>query len=342
MAADSKLEQTTLSDVLGVGECEGIESREAVDPRNPKDNGIRSTLIREFLEDCAARFSPNTVLAYGHGLKAYEKFLDGKKVEDATNQDVRCFLNDLKRKGRGRSTIELYLAACRSFYKYLEDCHNIIVPKLDRIDARDYRPESWEGSGREALSRGEVRALIEAPDNLRDTLLIAMLYYTGTRANEMANLKIGDVDTQNRIIEVVGKGNRRRKVCYPPKLDRLIDLWLKGERRSYVTSEGSDYFFVSKFRGKITTEMIHRIVHEAAEKAGIQKVVATKADGRKIYKVKPHVLRHSFATHAAEDGVLDRHIQRILGHSKMDTTMGYMKESEAKILKSLYENFKGV
>jgi integrase/recombinase XerD len=341
MAANSKFEQTIPSVGLVVSEGGDAGSREA-SPKNPKDNGTCSIFINEFLEDCAARLSPDTVLAYRSGLKGYDRFLDGKKVEDATNQDVRHFLNYLKKKGRGRSTIETYLAACKSLYRYLEDCHSIIIPKLERIDPRDYRPEAWEGSGRESLSRGEVRALIEAPDNLRDTLLIAMLYYTGTRANEMANLKIKDVDTEKRIIEVVGKGNKRRKVCYSPKLDRLIDMWLKGKRRGYVTSECGDYFFVSKVRGKLGREHIHKIVHQAAERAGIQKVVAVKADGQKIYRVKPHVLRHSFATHAAEDGVLDRHIQRILGHSKIDTTMGYMKESEGKILNSLYENFKGV
>lgn len=341
MVPDSTLVQTTLCGVSGISEGENGESMGA-DPRNQEENGIRSVLVNEFLRDCEARLSPNTVECYAIMLRAYEKFLNGKRVEDATSQDMRHLLNHLKKKGRGRSTIRLCLAACKSFYKYLEDCHGIDVPKLGRIGPRDYRPEPWEGLGREALSRGDIRALIEAPDSLRDTLLIAMLYYTGTRAGEIADLKIGDVDTEKRILEVVGKGNRRRKVWYPPKLDRLMDLWLKRERRSYVNSEGSDYFFVSKFGGKLAPETIFRIVHAAAEKAGIQKTVAVKADGQKVYKVKPHVLRHSFATHAAEDGVPDRHIQRILGHSKMSTTMGYMKESEGAILKSLYENFKGV
>lgn len=312
------------------------ESLNSLQGEVPKIN-----FVEEYLEDCEARLSPNTVAAYRCGLKAFEKFLDRKPAEEATNLDIRRFLNSVKSKRRTRSTIGLYLSAIRSFYGYLEDYHDIASPKL-RMRPEDYQAESWEGSGRDSLSRGEIRALIEAPDSLRDTLLIAMLYYTGARAGEMANLKIGDVDTEKRVIGVVGKGNKRRRVWYPPKLDRLMDLWLKRERRSYVNSEGSDYFFVSKFGGTLAPETIFRIVHAAAEKAGIQKTVAVKADGQKIHKVKPHVLRHSFATHAAEDGVPDRHIQRILGHRRMDTTMGYMKEAEEVIIKSLYKNFKGV
>jgi len=306
---------------------------------------IKSDLINKFLKDCKARnFSPNTLRTYRNILGAFERFLKsgGKKIEEATLRDVRDFMNNLKEKGRSTGTIAHYLSIIKSFYDYVNLYHGISVPDLRRLRAEEYKPEAWEGAGREPLSRDEVRRLIEAPDNLRDRLLLAMLYYSLLRAGEAAGLEIEKVDTKKREICVVGKGNKPRKVPYHPKLDRLVDRWLNKVRRSYVNSGSSGYFFVSRSGGKLTVKQIEKITHEAAVKAGIQEVVAVKSDDTKIYKVKPHVLRHSGATHTHEDGVPMEHIRLIMGHKNVSTTMGYVKESKERIFKSYYENFKGI
>ena len=296
-------------------------------------------IVEEYLEDCKARLSPHTVKNRKSSLDALRKFLGDMDVTDSTKSEVRGFLNDLKHRGRARSTISGRLSAIRSFFKYVETYHDLTVPDLEDIDIEDYPKATWEGQGQEALTRNEVRALIEAPDNLRDTLIIAILYYLGLRANELALLKVENVGTQNRIVEVIGKGNKPRKIPYSSKLDRAIHLWLHYERRSYVNSDGP-YFFPSKHDKYLRTNTIARIVYKSAEKTGIQKVVGKRSDGKKIYKVHPHILRHSYATHAADDDIPIALIQKMMGHSHIGTTIRYTGESS--VFKSYHEKFKGV
>ncbi len=296
-------------------------------------------LIKEHLKDCEARLSPHTVRNHRVCLKAFTKFLGKKAITDATKSDVRRFLNDMTQRGRAKSTlIGKFFIIC-SFFRYVEVYQGISMPCLDDIDVNDYTRGTWEGQKREALTKGEIRALIEAPDNLRDTLLIAFLYFGGFRVNEVALLKIENVDIENRIIGVIGKGNKPRRVPYSSKLDRAIHFWLHKERRSYVNSN-SPYFFPSKHGEHLNPKSISNMVHKNAVKAGIQKVIGRKADGIKIYRVHPHILRHSYATHAADDEIPITLIQKMMGHSRISTTIGYMGETNG--FKSYYEKFKGV
>jgi len=189
------------------------------------------------------------------------------------------------------------------------------------------------------LTRKEVRALIDAPDSIRDTLIVSLLYYSGFRCEEITKIELDNVDTNSRTIEIVGKGNKVRVVPFSQKLDRIMDLWLKRERRSYVSYD-SPYFFPSKHGGQLTTSAVYRIVHKNAVKAGIQQIVGTRGDGSPIYKAHPHALRHSFAQHAVDDQIPLNHIQQYMGHSNITTTLRYTGLSG--IFSSYYKNFKGV
>lgn len=305
-----------------------------------KKKKAMSELIQLYLEDCNARLlSPHTVKSHKTSLKAFDAFLGKIPLVNTTKSDIRRFLNTLKQRGRARATISVRLSAIRSFFKYLENYHDIIGPSLDDIDIDDYPKSTWEGNGQDALTRNEVRALIEAPDNLRDTLIIAMLYYLGLRANELALLKVERVDTENRVIKVVGKGNKPREVPFSSKLDRAINQWLYCERKSYVNSD-SPYFFLSKHGKHLCTKAIHEIVHKAAVNAGIQKVIGKRANGSKIFKVHPHILRHSYANHGVCDGIPLNLLQRMMGHRNISSTIRYAGESS--VFETYHEKFKGV
>ena len=165
------------------------------------------------------------------------------------------------------------------------------------------------------------------------------MYYGGLRVNEAATLRVENVDTNNRIFGVIGKGSKPRLVPYPSKLDRVINLWLQKERKSYAFSD-SPFFFPSKRREHISPRTISNMIHNYAESCGIQKVVGKKANGSKIYKVHGHILRHSYASDAVDDGIPITLIQKMMGHSCITTTIGYM--SETKGFKSYYEKFSGI
>ena len=296
-------------------------------------------LLGEYLQDCADRLSPRTVQTRKNNLKIFMRFLDGKRLTKLTNRDIRRFLNAMKKKGTAQSTLSLYLTALRSFFAYLEQYHGIKLPGICDIDIEDYPRETWEGKGQDPLTRGEVRRLIEAPCTLRDSLVLAMLYYCGFRARELALLLINNVDTERRIVSVIGKGNKPRQVPYSPKLDRPIHQWLHKERKSYVSSK-SPYFFPSKHGKHLRPATIHRIVHKYAVKSGIQKVVGKRGNGRAIYRVHPHILRHSYATHSVDDDIPLREVQKMMGHSSITSTLIYTGEAAA--FNSYYEKFKGV
>jgi site-specific recombinase XerD len=296
-------------------------------------------LIKEHLDDCKQRLSPCTVKNHKSTLNALKNFLGDVDICYATKIDIRRFLNDLKIRKRSRSTIEGRLSCLKSFFKYINTYHEIETANLDDIDIMDYPKSRYEGCGTDALTRKEVRALIDAPNSIRNTLIISLLYYGGFRADEITKIKVDDVDRINRTIEIIGKGNKPRTVPYAKKLDRIIDLWLKKERRSYVNQDGP-YFFPSKHGKKLTTSAVYRIVHRGAEKAGIQKIVGIRGNGSPIYKVHPHVLRHSYATHAVEDEIPLNHIQQYMGHSNITTTLRYT--GQLGIFKSYYKKFKGI
>lgn len=161
------------------------------------------------------------------------------------------------------------------------------------MSRRKYQGKGLKSYEREPLSREEIRELIQVPDNLRDRLIIALLYDTGLRTNELADLKLSDIDPEKEMIKVVGgKRGRDRLVPYSREklgmVGMLVDFWLRKERGSYLDAGDDDHFFVSRHGKGLKPDEIRKIVRKAAEQAGIQK----------IHGVTPRILRHSFATHA--------------------------------------------
>jgi site-specific recombinase XerD len=296
-------------------------------------------IIKEFLADCSQRLSPKTVKSHRTTLNALRNYLIDVNIIYATKPEIRGFLNDLKARKRARSTIQGRLASLIAFYNFVHIYHDIDTVNLSDINIKEYPRSRWEGSGTDALTRQEVRRLIDAPDNIRDILLISVLYYCGLRADEITRITLDDLDQNNRTLSILGKGNKPRKVPYATALDRIIEIWLRRERRSYVNSDGP-YFFPSKHGEQLTPNAIHRIVYENAVKAGIQEKIGERGDGSPIYKVHPHVLRHSYATHAIMDDIPLNHVQQYMGHSSITTTLRYT--GDIGIFNSYYKGFKGV
>lgn len=307
--------------------------------RVPNLPPISSDSAKKFIERLELKMKKETVQSYGSTLRMFEKFLGEKPIEEATVKDIQDFLDSRKKEHRARATIRMDFCHIKRFYDYTWTFLNIPPPRLMEVDP-NYNREPWEGAGRSALSRREIRILVEAADNDRDALLIWLTYEIGARAGGVSNLKLEDVDTDSRRIELLEKGDKQRVVNYPPELDRLIRRWLV-VRKSYAGSEKSPYFFVTKSGGRLQVGEIWEIVHKLAWKAGIQEVVYEKPDGTKIYKLKTHVFRHCHVTHAKQDGVPEDHIRRYVGHDRIETTRGYMSEPMEDVYNS-YKKFRGI
>ncbi len=170
---------------------------------------------------------------------------------------------------------------------------------------------------RTILTREEARKLVEAPDTssaegLRDRAILEVFYGTGIRAGELAKLKAMDVDVEDRILRVVlGKGSRDRNVPLTRAAAEATERYLTDGRPKIRGAMQSRFLFLAVRGGRMYASLLNEVVQDAARRAGIEKHVTC------------HTLRHSVATHLLKGGADIRHIQAILGHSRLSSTERY-------------------
>ena len=163
------------------------------------------------------------------------------------------------------------------------------------------------------LNKEEINKMFESTLNLKHRLVLMFLYYTGVRVNEIVNLKWEDIDFPRGTIHLkTAKGEKERVIFFHEKLKSFIE---------YFNLKKDGFVFLSNFGKKYDDRTVQLIVRNAAKKAVISK------------KVTPHTLRHSFATHLLEAGADIRHIQKLLGHSSLQTTQIYTHVANKDIKK---------
>ncbi|MCZ7401364.1 MAG: tyrosine-type recombinase/integrase [Candidatus Methanoperedens sp.] len=250
-------------------------------------------------------FSPQTIKMY---LFYNEKLLDYTKKEpvDITEDDIKDFLGyKLSDDSVSNATIALIKAALKFYYTELlgKNISQIKTPK---------RSQKLPV----VLSQTEIKNLLDKTENLKHRLIIELLYSTGLRLSECINLKYSDLDLNDGIGWVrLGKGSKDRIFIISDIFKKdLLDYKEKND------SDGKGYIFLVNGK-KMTYRGIQHAIKVSAERAGIDKPVHV------------HTLRHSFATHLLENGVDIRKIQKLLGHSNLQTTQIYTQVSNEEIKK---------
>jgi integrase/recombinase XerD len=176
------------------------------------------------------------------------------------------------------------------------------------------------------LSAEEVAKLIAAPSggdpiSLRDRAILELFYASGLRVSELGGLMLQQVDLENGFLRVFGKGSKERVVPVGEKAREALATYLTAARSHFVKAKrtGSE-LFVSERGGALSRKMLWVIVKKYAKRAGIEK------------PVKPHLLRHSFATHLLSGGADLRAIQEMLGHAAIATTQIYTAVEEKRLI----------
>ena len=224
------------------------------------------------------------------------------------------------------SSMKIIVVALRHFFAHLKR-ENIIghdllsaldLPRLDRL-----LPEM--------LSEAEVERLLslelpETPLGLRDRALLEVLYASGLRAGELVGLRLENYLREEKLLRVIGKGNRERIVPVGEKAVAALDCWLAKGRPLLVKAKTGGEIFLNERGGRLSTARIWQIVQEMAKLAGLEK------------KIWPHLLRHSFATHLLSHGADLRAIQEMLGHASLATTQVYTHVDQAR-LKQIHRQF---
>lgn len=271
--------------------------------------------------------SVNTQSAYRQDLACFMRFLDKRKatLTGAKAADIDAYLRSLKARGLSTTSMARGLTTLRGFYKFLlmnkdipaSPCERIDMPKLTRRLPR-------------FLTLDEVEKLLESPPltdflGIRDRVMLEVLYATGFRVSELINIRLNDLDMQRGVITTIGKGEKERIVPIGEVAMKWIKRYVDGARGGILGDKDSGYLFVTNRASAMTRQNFWTIIKKYAARAGIE------AD-----RIKPHAVRHSFATHLLERGVDLRHLQAMLGHADISTTQIYTHVMSER-LKGLHE-----
>ncbi len=279
--------------------------------------------LDEFIEYLRTqrRLSENTILGYRSDLVQLLSFLDEGLLE-ASHSSLRAFLASRHRELSPRSMCRK-LAAIRSFYRFAKR-----RGWLDNSPAARIRSAQVPKKLPQLLDHDEMSALLKAPDpktnlGLRDRALLELLYATGMRVSELVGLNIHDVDIQDRIARVRGKGGKERLVPFGRHARESLQLYFsaRGGLLSGSKKPAPDALFLNRFGGRLSDRSVRRLLDRAIVRAGV------------LHDISPHVLRHTFATHLLQEGADLRCIQEFLGHSSLSTTQGYTQVDMKHIMK---------
>lgn len=244
-------------------------------------------------------FSSNTINSYRTDLTQYHNFI-GKPVTDSKPSDILAFISHIKETGCSTSTANRKLSALKSFFHFLVR-EGIIGPN----------PAASIESGRteqrlpKPLPKTQIEQLLASIDHPRDRLILELLYDSGIRRFELAQLKVADVNLEEGFICIRGKGRKERIVPLPEGMIHLL--------RNWVETLNSPWLFPSSKGKCITPRQVNNIVNKWAKLAGVD--------------VTPHQLRHSFCSHLFDNGAELKVIQDLAGHHSASTTQLYTKVS---------------
>jgi integrase/recombinase XerD len=273
--------------------------------------------VTGFLALLAARRAPRTVDAYRRDLADLGRSL-GKPPTEATEEDVKAWLADLRGRGQAPASVARRAAAARAFYRHLV----LLGVRNDNPAADVDLPRRRERLPR-TLSPAEVERLIAAangttPRSLRDRALVELLYGAGLRVSEAVGLERGSIDLDSRLVRCIGKGDKERIV---PLGREAADALRRYEARGrpYLDRRHRPELFLNAQGGALTRAGAFLILRKLAERAGLD-----------AQRVHPHILRHSFATHLLEGGADLRSVQEMLGHADLGTTELYTHVSDRR------------
>lgn len=290
-----------------------------------------------------------TIQQYSGGLRAFGDWLEEEDLEpiEATPRDIEDYLAWLKNEREyAPKTVRGYFSPVSGFYGDLKKAGKIEDDPTDDVTVADYAPEETRRQQetkqeRVWFTKEELRQVVEnvpAPKT-RNRLLVLFQYYTGLRRQEVVDVKLDDLDKEERTVQVRGKGNKIHTAHWQPKLDGLLTAWIDGGYRDASPyAEESDYLFLTNTAPKLGADRLNKVVVQAAEDAGLQEVLFEDRQGRSHYKYTSHALRHSFAMHWLENGGSIEGLSKNMAHSSVTTTEIYTEILDERA-KEEYEKY---
>lgn len=270
-------------------------------------------------------YSKMTIISYQKDLDDFFSFVKKYNINylNLCKDDIRSYLKLLDERKLKSSSISRRISCLRTFYNYLEDQKMVDgnVFKLIRNPKLDRKLPNY-------LSYEELRIIFDSIDisdsvGLRNRLLIEILYATGCRVSEIANIKISDINFNNNSIKIFGKGSKERIVYFGDYARYYLDIYL-----SKNINNNSKYLFVNENNDKMDITEIEKIIRDIVHNLTIKS------------HVTPHTFRHTFATHLLNNGADIKTVQELLGHSSLNTTGIYTHVSNERLKEIYFKTFK--
>jgi len=254
------------------------------------------------------RYSPSTIKTYLGTLRSFLQFTVAKPLTEITNQDMVNYVNDvIIRNNLSFAYQNQTVNAVKLFFREVMRA-KIEIEKIER-PRREYKLPN-------VLSKAEVKAILDAPGNIKHEAMLSLIYACGLRRSELLNLKPADIDSKRHLLIIKNAKGRKDRVA--PLPDKLIEQL----REYYKKFRPLTWLFEGQIKGaKYSEQSLQSVLKQALAKAGIKKPVTL------------HWLRHSYATHLLEGGTDLRYIQELLGHKSSKTTEIYTHVTDKSLQK---------
>lgn len=257
------------------------------------------------------RLSPHTLKNYQRDLDHLCRFCDQQSIDDwpaIDERHVRQYVSQRHRQGLSGKSLQRELSAFRTFFRFL-----ITEGLIKYNPAAEVQAPRSRRKLPDTLDVDKVKCLIEIkgddPLTVRDRAILELFYSSGLRLSELLGLDLLDIDQQEGLVQVTGKGNKTRRIPVGRHALAALAEWLKV--RNDLVANDENAIFVSQQGHRLAARTVQKRLKEWAQKQGID------------VRVYPHLLRHSFASHVLESSQDLRAVQELLGHADISTTQIY-------------------
>ena len=258
-------------------------------------------------------YSNYTILNYKKDIEEYYDFIENKKYSYNDMDYKKCveYLIFLDEKKLKKTSVSRRLSSLRTYYKYLVlnnyvDNNPFLLVSSPKKEKRIPKFINYQGID-------EIFNIpnINTPEGQRERVILEVLYGAGVRVSELVNIKLKDIDFNNKTILIFGKGSKERIVSFGNPAKDAMKEYIKSGREILLNGVKSDYLIVGKEKESLTTRRIEQIIDSLITKTSIK------------INITPHMFRHTFATHLLDQGCDLIAVQELLGHESLSSTEIY-------------------
>lgn len=271
--------------------------------------------IEEFIKylEVQKNYSPNTLLNYRKDLDEYYDFLNDNNYlfNDMDYKKCTNYLLFLDKRNLKKTSISRRLSSLRTFYKYL-----VLNSVLETNPFNLVSSPKKEKRMPKFINYSSIDEIFNVPniktkEGQREKVILEVLYGAGIRVSELVNIKLKDIDFDNKNILIFGKGSKERMVSFGEIAYDSMKLFINEGRKEYLEDKNSEYLIVGKNELKLTTRRIEQIIEDLIKRTSIK------------MNITPHMFRHTFATHMLDQGADLVAVQELLGHESLSSTEIY-------------------